>query len=197
MVSKEELNKIYTLGGEVRGVTLQTDAKYILEKRGQEGLNEVEKRLKTLGFSIPYRTAKTLEWYPLGLRVISLLVIKDSFNFTDREIREMGKVAPKFSFVVKFLFKLFGTLKKLSKEVPKYWKEHYSIGSLETVKLDEKKKIIVIHLKEFKVHPILCIYLEGYFEGTFRFAKPGGVCQETKCAFKDNLPYHQYTFTWK
>src|SRR4030042_447969 len=145
-IQKEELEKLLKTKGEVRGAVFQTDAKYILEKKGEEGLKKLEERVKSLGYPIDYREAKATGWYPFGLRIISLLLIKDTFGWSDSEIREMGKTAPKFSFIVKFLFKIFGSTRRLVKEIPRFWKEHYTIGEMETVKFEEKGKELIVHL---------------------------------------------------
>jgi hypothetical protein len=200
MLDKKEIENLMKIKGKIRGVVFQTDGRYILEKMGEEGLEKLEKRAKELNLTIDYRGAKTMEWYPVGLRAISLLLIKDVFGWGDKEIREIGKTAPKISFIVKFLFKLFLSPKKLAEEVPQYWKEHYrNIGELEAIKVDEEKKEIVLHLRNFNVHPIFCTYLSGYFETVMALTRKSGkaTCQETKCVFKDNTPYHEFLLTWE
>lgn len=195
-ITKEELDSLLGIRGEVRGAVFQTDAKYVLEKEGERGLQKLEKRAKDLGYEINYRTTKATDWYPIGLRIISLLVIKDTFSWPDSEIRKMGKTAPKFSFIVKFIFKLFAPLKKLVKEIPSDWKEHYTIGEMEASKFDEKNKELVIRVKDFKAHPLFCKYLEGYIERVLLFVEKGVETRATKCMF-DGDPYHEYTSKWK
>jgi hypothetical protein len=80
-IKKEELDKLMKIEGEVRGVVFQTDAKYVLEKEGEEGLKKLEERVKGLGYPIDYRKGEALDSHPIGLRVISLLLIKDTFVF--------------------------------------------------------------------------------------------------------------------
>lgn len=194
-IKTEELKKLMKIEGKVRGVVFQTDLKYVLEKGGEAGLKKLEKRLKDLGSPIDYRGAKVLDWYPIGQRIISLLTIKELFNLSDQKIREMGSLAPKFSFVVKFLFKVFHPIKKLVKEIPRFWKEHYTIGELEVTKFDEKKKEIIIHLRGIKLAPLFCCYLEGFFESVLRFIEIKARARETKCANKGD-PYHEYYLNW-
>jgi hypothetical protein len=197
-IKKEELDKLMKIEGEIKGVVFQVDAKYILEKEGEEGLKKLEKRVKELGYPIDYRTVGALDFHPIGLRAISLLLIKDTFGWGDKEIREMGRTAPMASFIMKLLLKFFVTWKKSIGEIPGYWAKHYTIGSLEVVKEDEKTKDVILHLKDIKIHPILCLYLEGYFEKTYEFVigKGRGKVEETKCMFKGD-PYHEYVLTIK
>ena len=195
-ITKEELDKLVGIKGEVRGAVFQTDAKNVLAKEGEEGLQKLEKRVKDLGYDIDYRSGKATDWHPVGLRIISLLLIKDTFNWSDAEIREMGKRAPKFSFLVKFIFKLFAPLGKLIKEIPSDWKEHYTIGEMEVTKFDKENKEMVLYVKDFKIDPIFCIYLEGYIERILLFVEQGVKTRETKCMFRGD-PYHEYTSQWK
>ena len=195
-IIKEELDKLMEIKGKVRGAVFQTDAKNVLEKEGEEGLQKLEKRVKDLGYDIDYRSGKATDWHPVGLRIISLLLIKDTFSWSDAEIREMGKRAPKFSFLVKFIFKLFAPLRKLLKEIPTDWKEHYTIGEMEVPKFDEENKELIIHVKDFKIDPVFCGYLEGYIERVLLFVQHGVITKETKCMFRGD-PYHEYTSKWQ
>jgi len=197
MINKEELNKLLEVKGEVKGVVFQTDGKYILEKEGEEGIKKLEKRVKELGFPIDYRKGKALDLHPIGLRIVSLLLIKDTFDWSDGEIRNMGYITPTTSFIVKLLMKFFVSFMKFMNEVPRYWEEHYTVGKLETVKLDDETKDAILHLKDIKIHPLFCLYLEGYFERMYQFiVGKGGRCRETECMFK-GASYHEYVFNLK
>jgi len=200
MLKKEELNKIIKeIKGKIRGVVFQTDAQYVLSREGKEGLVKLQKRVKELGLSIDYKKAKAMEWWPVGLRIVSLLLIKDTFGWTDKDIREMGKAAPKTSFIVKLFFRLFLSPKKLSEEIPKYWEKHYTEGELKTVSLDEKGKKMILRLENYLLHPILCKYLEGYFETVMALTRKSqqATSKEIKCPHRDNVSYHEYLITWK
>jgi len=194
-MKKEDLERIYKAKGMARGTVFQIDTQYIISKWGRAGLEKIKKKAKEWGYDIPYEGVDTMGWYPLGLRVISLLLIKEVFNLSDAKIREMGTVAPRFSFIFKFIFKLITPIKKFAEGVPRYWDEHYTAGKLEVKKLDENKKILVAHLKGIKIDPVFCVYLEGYFEGVCRFLFPTSTCKETKCMFNDE-EVHEYTLTW-
>lgn len=195
-INKKEIENLIEIKGEVRGAVFQTDAKYVLDKEGEEGLRKLEEKAKSLGCEIDYRETKATDWYPASLRIISLLLIKETFNWLDSEIREMGKTAPKFSFMVKFIFKIFAPTKKLVKEIAGYWKEHYTVGELIVTEFDEKNKKMVLNIKDFKVHPIFCLYLEGYFERILLFVEKGVKVKETECMFK-GASHHEYLFTWE
>ncbi len=199
MLNPKDFNDILKIKGQVRGVVFQTDAKYVLGKKGEAGLKKLESAIKQINPSISYgQEIQATGWYPLGWRVLSLLVIQDVFNWGTKEVLEMGSAAPKYSFIVKSLLRYFVSLEKTFTESAKYWQEHYSIGALEASDIDVEGKRLVLWLKDFKVHPILCDYFRGYFKTiallTVRTKKM--TIKETKCVFKGG-PYHEFVIEWE
>lgn len=198
-LKKQDLDNLMKLQGKIRGVVFQTDAKYVLEKEGEEGLQKLEKRTKELGLPISYRGVKALEWHPIGLRVASLLLIKDIFGWDRKEIRKMGQAAPKTSLIVKLFFKLFLSPRRLAVESSKYWKEHHTLGSLKAEKLDIEHRKIILRLTDYTVHPLFCVYLEGYFETVMALSRKSRKAEvkEIRCPFHDSVPYHDYLIQWE
>jgi len=197
-ITKEEIKKIMGTKGKVRGVVFQTDAEYVRLKKGEEGLRLLEKKTKEFGYPIEYGKIKTMDWYPLGLRALSLLAVKETFYWGDKEIDDMGNSAPKYSFVVKMLLRYFLSLRRSLEEVPTYWAKHYTAGEMEFVELDEKKKYYIIRLKNFKIHPIWCTYLTGYYRRFTQYVIKSEkvTIEETKCMFKGD-PYHEFIGRWE
>jgi len=180
-------------------VAFQTDAMYVLRREGEEGLKKLEKKAKELNIGIDYRTAKTMELYPVGLAAISLLLIKETFGWQDEDIVAIGKNAPKVSFVAKIFFKLFLSLDKLTEQVPRFWREHFTVGELQLTSFDEEKKIIVLRLTGLSLHPIFCIYFAGYVETVMAFTRKAKniKVREVKCPFKESVKFHEYQITWQ
>ena len=197
-LAKEEIEALLATPGKVRGVVFQTDAEYVRSKKGEEGVLAVEEELKKLGCPLDYRNIKAISWYPIGLRVISLLVIKNILGLEDKDIEEMGNLAPKYSLIVKLLMKYFLSPKTTLRESPKYWMKHYDFGMLEVHEYNEKEKRMSVRIKEYKTHPIVCIFHKGYFlrmaQYVIKSQKIG--IEETKCVYRGD-PYHEYTVTWK
>ncbi len=193
---KEKIDEILAMPGQVRGVVFATDKEYVLLKWGKEGLEKLKNKAKEWGVKTPYEKVEVIDWYPAGQRAISLLLIREVFNLDNSGIRDMGSMAPKFSFIVKLFFKLFSPIEKFAKEIPGYWDEHFTEGELEVIKVSEKDKELIIHLKNVDIHPIYCVYSEGYFERVIKFIYPTAVCKETKCAYKGD-DVHEYRFTWE
>lgn len=198
-ITKEEIKKLMEIEGEARGVVFQTDIEYILREKGEEGLKKLEDELKRLGHPIKFKEIKGMDFYPVGLRVLSLLAIKKVFNFDDEKIKEMGFYATKKSLIIKLFIRYFISMKRVfEKESPKIWRKHWTVGKLVPVELDEEKKHLILRLKDFSLHPVYCLYLGGYFCGVadMLVKSPQITFEETKCTFRGD-EYHEYLVKWK
>lgn len=198
VITRAEFQEIIKLEGQVRGSALNTDAACIESREGKEGLNVVEQSFRQLGYPIEYKKIRGMGWYPLCLRVLSLCVIRDIFDLDDSEIQNMGDKAPKFSFLVKVFMKFGGVPGKAAECAPDYWRMHYSIGDVRVSKIDDRAGYLLVQLANFRVHPILCRYLEGYFRRLvqFSFVDQNVESKEIKCAFNGD-PCHEYRIAWK
>ncbi|MFH1450998.1 MAG: hypothetical protein ABIF89_00075 [bacterium] len=195
-MDKKELQEFLKIKGEIRGVTFETDVKYVVSKWGDEGLERLMKRAKEMGIDLPYKSAETMNWYPLGLRTVSLLLIKDEFNLDDEQIKDMGRMAPHFSFIAKFLFSLFLPLKIFTKDVPRFWKEHYTVGKMVVMESNEEKKIIIVNLEDVELPPVLFTYLNGYLESVCNFFYSNCICTATQSSKSKAENIYQYVFKW-
>ncbi|HUV81394.1 MAG TPA: hypothetical protein VMW21_02720 [Patescibacteria group bacterium] len=193
-----ELDNLFKKSGQVRGVVFNTDAEYILGKKGEEGLKKVEEKTKEWGRPIEYKKIRNMEWYPVGLRVVSLLAVQEAFGWQNNEIEDMGYSAPSHSFIVKLLMKYFLTLKQTYERSPSYWTKHYDVGELKVPEYNEEKKHLVLHLSNFEIHPILCLYYLGYFRKIAELGAQQKIIgiEETRCSFKGDS-YHEYVIKWK
>jgi len=198
-LTKKQAQKLMSIKGEVRGVTFKTDIEYILREKGKEGLKKVEQELKRLGVNLKYNDINTMTFYPVGLRALSLLVIKNTFNYSDDKIKEMGFFATKVSLIIKLFTRYFLSLQRVFfKEAPRIWRKHWTIGELFPVELNEKEQYAILRLKNFNLHPIYCYYLGGYFCGVLQLIVRSDriTFEETKCAFLGD-EYHEYLIKWK
>lgn len=199
MINQEEIKKILEIKGSVRGAVFQTDAQYVLEKQGNEGLKKLEDIVAQTGQPIKYnKEVRATSWYPLNWRILSLLCIKDAFNWDDEEIFKMGLSAPKYSFIVKTLLRYFVSLEKTFAESSKYWREHYTVGSLEAPEINIEGKRLVIRLNDFEAHPILCSYFKGYFRAIANLVVKTNkmTIREDKCTFRGDQS-HEFTIEWE
>ena len=199
--TQEDIKKILQIEGKIRGVFFQTDAVFILEKEGKEGMAKIKERLAKIEPSIPFGDeAVATDWYPIGWRVLELLAIKDAFNWTEENFVEMGKAGPKHSFIMKVLFKYFISLEKTAQQAPKHWQRHYSIGKMKIIQIDVNASSgrLVFRLEDFKIHPLFCALLKGYMSQTISMVTGNQNIEaaETKCMFKGD-PYHEFTYNWQ
>ena len=194
----ENIEELKLIKGEVRAVTLQTDKTYIFEQKGENGITLVEEEIKKMGLPFEYNNIKSLsEFYPLSLRVASLLATKKVFGWDDSQIKEMGRIAPKNSVFTKLVLRYLVSLKKMAKEIPRHWSRHYTIGSIDPGELHEDEKHLIVRLRDFNVHPIMCIYLSGYFVGTVELLGDftNLTVEEVKCMHRGD-GYHKFIIRW-
>ena len=89
IISKEEFDKFIKIEGQIRGVAFKTEEKFILKEEGEKGLKKLEEEMEKVGYS--YSRIKTMNFYPLGLQAISLLIIKRLFAYDNEKFQELGR----------------------------------------------------------------------------------------------------------
>lgn len=198
MLNSKEVEKIKKIEGRARGVIFQTDIQYIEGKMGKKEANKIRREIKKIIPEYDHSQIKTTDWYPLWWRIISLKVIKNHFNWGKKELVEMGHSAPGNSFLVRVILRYFVSLKKTFQEGKKYWDKHYHPGNFESIKFNNKEQYVIFRIKNFKGHPDLCFYLQGYFKAIAELTLPGKKIdiKETKCLHKKG-PCHEFKLSWK
>jgi len=86
-INKEVVIELLKIKGEARGVHFKNDGDFILKEKGKEGIEKLEKELEELGCPIKYGKINQFDFYPAGMRVVSLLVIKKTSNGNERIAR--------------------------------------------------------------------------------------------------------------
>lgn len=201
-MGKNNLKKIaddlMKIKGKIRGEAVLNRLEYVRTKKGDEGVQAIGGRLKELGYPLDFAEIKSLGWCSDAHGVLVILAAQEVFGWDDNDIFEMGKNAPKISFIVKLLMKYFVSLERTFKATPENWEKHHNIGSIELVKFDKDKKRLIFRLLDYKVHPTMCSYLKGYFLQFARLViKSKEVyIQETKCMFHGD-PCHEFKITWE
>jgi hypothetical protein len=197
-LTKEVAQKLMEIKGNVRGEAIRVTATFIQKKEGEKGLKDVEGKMAELGYPLNFNKIKPERWYPESLSVLVILVAKDLFDWSEKDIFELGNSAPKYSFIAKMLIRYFSSYKRFLKEVPKYWRKHFDFGELEVSEFNEEKRYLVLREKGYKFHPLLCVYHAGYYLRIAQYVIKSEkiTIEETKCIFKGD-PYHEYTIRWK
>lgn len=195
---KEEADKVMQLKGNLRGDGFYTHYNYIKHKKGEEGIRQVEEKMAELGYPFKFKELKPMGWYKNALSILILLVVKEIFNWTDDVIFDMGHSAPKYSFVVVLLTRYLISPRRGFEMSPKYWQKNFDVGMLEATEFNEKEKYILVRVKEYKTHPVTCIFHAGYFLRIAQFLIKNEkiTIKETRCMFKGD-PYHEYLINWE
>lgn len=196
MLTKREAENLMKIKGEVRGMALKVDLDFVLEKKGEQGLKRVEAKMAELDFPLKHKEIAPMDFYPMGLGALSLLAIKEVFNFDEKDLERWGAAVVKFSLIMKIFMKYFGSLKLIAQQVPKIWQKHYTIGALEMPDFSEEKRYVILRVRNFQIHPIYCLIHKGYFTKVAEMVvKASATCKETKCVFKGDK-YHEFLLTW-
>ncbi len=196
-VNKETINAMMSSPGEVKGRVLKDDELFVLEKGGREKIDQIERELDMLACPFLYEEIKSEKYYPWARRALSLIAISRVFSMSKKEVEEMGRAAPKNSFLVNLFTKRFLTVEKIFKKASKAWRKDHTVGRLEVVETDSDAKRAVLRLYNLNFHPVFCDYLCGYFAA---IAENGGLekvsCEEVKCYFKGESFFHEFLLKW-
>lgn len=198
MLTKQEIKKLLSVKGNIRGEAILIDIRYIHYKKGEKGIKMIEKRMGELGYPIKFKDLKPMKWYPVGLDALKILIIKEVFNWSNKDIFKMANFASKVSFLTKMMVKYFLSAERSFKESPRYWKQNFDIGELEASEFNREKKYMIFRVKGYKVHPITCVIFAGYFLRIAQFVlKSDKVSiKESKCMY-NNSPYHEFIIKWE
>jgi predicted hydrocarbon binding protein len=198
MMIDETLLSIQEIPGFVKAVALQTDKVFIEMQEKENGIVLVEKELEQMGFPLQYDSflsPSTL--VPLSKRIASLIAIRNVFCLNDEQIRQMGSLAIRSSFLTKLTLRYLISLSKMAKELPRHWQRHYTVGRMDAGELHEDQCYFIICLRDFKAHPIFCTYLSGYIIGGVEMIGnyPNLTIQEIKCQHRGD-EYHEFKISW-
>ena len=171
VVSKQDLEKIKKMKGQIIGSALKTDREFIIEKKGREGLRKVEREMKKLGYPLEYEKIEKYQWYPVQLDSLFLSVAQRTFNWDDKMMREWGRWGAKIGFLTKLMIKYFVSKEMIAKSANKYWRKYYTSGRLD-FKLNKKENSGIATIRDFTTCPAHCRYLEGYFSQIMSFVVP-------------------------
>lgn len=195
---KEEAEKLMQLKGKTKGSELITFANYIRELKGEEGLNSVEEKMEELGHPFHFNEVKeTGQWYPESINVLVILVAKHLFNWSKEDVFNFGYNSPKYSFLSKIFIKYFMSFRMVFEGAPRYWRKFVDVGELEATEFNEEKKYLVLQLRHYLFHPVMCDYFAGFFlkiaENSVKSENVG--IKETKCPYRRDS-YHEYVVSW-
>lgn len=197
-INEEVVEELMKIKGEARGVHLKNDGDFVLKEKGKEGIEKLEKELEKLGCPIKYGEINQFDFYPAGMRIISLLAIKKTFGWPDEKIEELGAYAMQVSWIIKLFTKYFFSVEKTFKEAPKIWSKYFTIGEVEVGEYDPKKNCADLKFKNFNLHPVYCHCLKGVLLGVVKMIIKSEkiTCEEIECPFKGGKD-HKFLIKWQ
>jgi len=195
---KEKVDILMRIKGSMRGELLRNNFIYLKEKEGEGAVKKMEDRLKELGYPLIFKDIKTYGWYKDPFCAVFMLIFKEQFNWNEEDIVNLGRFSPKYSFIMKLAFKYLISAKIAFWAASKLWHKNVDYGEIESYEINEANKYLIFRLKEYELHPLVCLYIKGYFMGLFEYivGKNSTLAEETKCTFKGD-PYHEYKISWK
>jgi predicted hydrocarbon binding protein len=197
IISEEEARKFMGIPGEVKGLFLITKADYVRKNEGEEGVKKLEQAMVDFGHPLKYKDIKSTAFYPVGLFMFHFTALHRLFGYDEKRLSEMGKVEAKnSSLLIRIFLSHFASLERLAQVVPKMWRDQFSIGSLNAVKIDKIGKQFVVRLDDFIGDPYMCSSLMGYFSVIIGMVVGETVnCEETKCVHRGDS-YHEFLLKW-
>ena len=189
-------HKILSFKGNVKGTSLLSNIEYVRYREGEEGVEKVGKRMNELGVSIDFKKISPTQWISVGVSALCVLVIRETFNWDEDDIFDMGRFAVKLSFVTKLFINHFVSKEKLFKQSSKYWHKQFDFGSLEAKEITDKYAIMQI--RGHDVHPLICHLRAGYMHGLAKFVveEEKIKVEETKCTHRGD-DCHEYKISLK
>lgn len=196
LISEEKTKEFMKIEGEVRGTTLKAYGEYIFKEEGESGLKKLEDAIAGLGYPIKYQEMQAMEFFPIGYQAITIEVIKSLFNYSPDKFQEFGRFSAKFSLIIRLFMKYFVSPKEFMRRAPTIWKKSYTVGNLEIVEFDQEKKRAVARVKTFKLHPLQCHILKGFFSSVLGMMLAAKLtADETKCVYQGD-EYHEFLLKW-
>ena len=198
LFTEEEIKELLKMPGNIRGAALATDYKYIKIVRSKEDLKLLEKNFKKYSH-YEYKKIKFFTWYPAGIRIMSLLLIKKLFNFTKEDTIKMGEEAVKYSFILKIFTKFFPNPTIGYKMSPKFFSKYFDFGKVVNPEIDLKKRYFISYLYNFKANQIIYYHIGGFMMGMGELAIKNSknfTLEEENYIFKGK-PCHRFIIRWE
>ena len=195
---KDKVDTLMKIEGNMRGELLKNNFIYLKEKEGEGAVKKMEERLRELGYPLMSKDIKTYGWYKDPFCAVFMLVFQEQFGWSEEDIVNLGRFSPKYSFIMKLAFKYLVSAKMAFWAAPILWHKNVDYGEIESYEINEANKYLIFRLKGYWLHPLVCLYIKGYFMGLFEYiiGKNNTQAEETECTFK-GAPYHEYKISWK
>ncbi len=196
-VTKKSAEKLMSIEGDVRGMALKSHGSFIIKEKGEEGLKRLEQEMKRLGCPFEYKKIEPMDFYPVGIEALELILAKEIFDFQDKKFEEMGRFGAKSSLIMRFFTKYLFSINTVVKHASKIWRRYYTRGKLEVKVMDPEQRRAVVQLRDFQIHVYHCLHVKGFLESVLKMTLGGRPVkiEETKCISRSDQ-YHEFIVTW-
>lgn len=197
LISKDDLEKVKAIKGEVIGATLIANAGFIVQKEGKKGLERLEQAMEeVVGYPLKTEELEPRKFYPSKLLAAMLLLMEKLFGFEKKEFVEIGREGPRIPLMLRVFIRYLTSVETLIKEAPEMWKRYFTIGGLEIIEYKEDERHITLQIKDFDFIPLQCWILKGYISSILEMVVRSSVsCEETKCLHRGD-DFHEFVLRW-
>lgn len=196
-LGKEQAALILAIPGEVRGLALKPNLDYIAAFRGKGDVAKLEEAMAALGVPLLHKDIKPMKFYPIGYDIIGMALMEDVLGMKPEDFFHMGVFGMKSSWFFRILFKYFISPSLTIKQAPYVWHEHYTVGSLEPMEVDEQNGHVVLALKNFLLfRRSLCHNVRGYIAGVWQMVVNANVSVEERACQLEGALSHEFVISW-
>ena len=198
LTTKERANELMKIEGNMRGDLLKNNYIYLSKKEGESAIKRMEKKLEELGYPLNFEDINPMKWYKDPFCSVFMLSFKEEFGWSEEDIFNLGRFSPQYSMVIKVALRHILTTKKAFDFGQRLWSRNVDYGNLESHEYNVEKKYLIYRLKDYALHPLVCIYIRGYLTSLFEqiVGKDKVKVEETACVFKGSK-YHEYKIQWE
>ncbi len=196
---KKEIKELKKLPGEQRGEHIKYYIDYVKKQEGEKGFKELKRFLKKeMDFDISGVEEKAnMEMIPEIYPQIFFVAAARFFNWSEKEIFELGKAASSVSATIRVFIKHFLSMEKTAREGVGKWNRNFTRGKMELKDFDKENRNLTIALKDFEAHPFLCINLQGGIAKMVELASGSDQVKikEVKCMNQGD-DHHEFYIEW-
>lgn len=196
---KEEIESVWNMEVYEKGSAVKTTIKYIEKKEGEEGMQRLRERLRSLEAEPPDPDElKDTEWVDSRWPMILTVGAVDVFNWEEEDVFNLGQYMGSVNNRVKIFIKYFVSPLKTLNKATKDWRKHFSYGHMKVKKLDKERQRVVLELTDFSTHPLICIHFKGLFSKIVKMAVGANRIKniETDLYIDGNYD-HLYVIEWE
>lgn len=194
---QEEIPELLKMEGKERAADIDYLTNYVKRKEGEDGYNSLIKELKKYGFKIPdFENKSKIKWISAGIPHAFLVGAARYFDWSEKDVFEMGKQALTMSVSLKIFMRYFVLAESSIQKSLNNWQKYYSWGEGKLLSFNKKKKEGMLELSDFWTHPLVCIYLEGVFSQILEISTGSNKAKVKEIEYQKEDNNHKFKLTW-